>query len=256
MLKFMLRIAVLASLARLGADGAATPLPDEVRTELRALGYRVRDIDGMKKSVAHVVIRKRLPRPRQGMPDSWRKPVAAKPKAAARPPSDAAGALKRNVVAPLGKAIKAAFGLAWRIAVPCVTYVAIRRVPSAVQTIAAKLPQVPSRPEAPRAPRPPRPPTALRPKQQKRAPPEKVPPRQPEAVEDRRAAAPEAPPPRAAPAPPPRSAAAPASPSPRSAAAPEPPPPEPARAPEPPAEEEELLFDGPNDPKLRRKGRW
>lgn len=72
-------------------------------TRLKALGYRQSEINSIKPSVARVVARRGLPRPKSGMPESWR--VAPLPK-------------KKPLFSRAFKAVKFTAMLALRVVLP------------------------------------------------------------------------------------------------------------------------------------------
>ena len=53
------------------AAGAASTITPEQASKLRSLGYRASEIAAIRPSVASVVARRGLPRPKAGMPPSW-----------------------------------------------------------------------------------------------------------------------------------------------------------------------------------------
>ena len=61
---------VLLGLASLAALAAAASAGD-IAPRLRSLGYRAAEIARMKPTVASIVARRGLPRPRDGLPANW-----------------------------------------------------------------------------------------------------------------------------------------------------------------------------------------
>ena len=53
------------------AAAAASTITPEQASKLRSLGYRASEIAAIRPSVASVVARRGLPRPKAGMPPSW-----------------------------------------------------------------------------------------------------------------------------------------------------------------------------------------
>ena len=53
------------------AAAAASTITPEQASKLRSLGYRASEIAAIRPSVASVVARRGLPRPKAGMPQSW-----------------------------------------------------------------------------------------------------------------------------------------------------------------------------------------
>jgi len=69
-------VRLLLLLTWLGAWGK----PTDYTSRLRALGYNRREIREIQPSVARVVVRRGLPRPQSGMPESWKEEHLKKPK--------------------------------------------------------------------------------------------------------------------------------------------------------------------------------
>ena len=55
----------------MAAAAAASTITPEQASKLRSLGYRASEIAAIRPSVASVVARRGLPRPKAGMPPSW-----------------------------------------------------------------------------------------------------------------------------------------------------------------------------------------
>ena len=82
----MRRAAALAVVALVACEATSSL---DYAAKLRSLGYRASEIAEIRPSVARVVAQRGLPRPRAGMPESWRGEVdqgrvARRP--SARPP--------------------------------------------------------------------------------------------------------------------------------------------------------------------------
>ena len=71
-MRFLLLAATLAACA------SAAPSTQEFAAKLRSLGYRASEISDIRPAVARVVAQRGLPRPRAGMPDSWREADAGR----------------------------------------------------------------------------------------------------------------------------------------------------------------------------------
>jgi len=85
---------------------AAPPSPAGVvpdfSSRLRALGYSRQEISEIKPSVARVVVRRSLPRPQSGMPESWKSDEAKR-----RPKPPPFAFVRRVVVRPIARAARA-----------------------------------------------------------------------------------------------------------------------------------------------------
>ena len=62
---------MMRCLLLVAAAGAASTITPEQASKLRSLGYRASEIAAIRPSVASVVARRGLPRPKAGMPPSW-----------------------------------------------------------------------------------------------------------------------------------------------------------------------------------------
>ena len=67
----MMRLTLMRRLLFLVAAAAASTITPEQASKLRSLGYRASEIAAIRPSVASVVARRGLPRPKAGMPPSW-----------------------------------------------------------------------------------------------------------------------------------------------------------------------------------------
>lgn len=143
--------AAVVLLACAVAVASATPPATDYAAKLRSLGYRASEIAEIRPSVARVVAHRGLPRPRAGMPESWREVDQSAPK-----PNPFAGLVAR------AKALGAAAASLFRkAAVPVAVVVAGAKLSDAVE--AAKL-AAPARAPRPAPVRAPRPPPAKRPR--------------------------------------------------------------------------------------------